>query len=362
MRSLQGFDIAIRRLSGLLGERSLRLVTLASAVRVGPTQFPGVHAAVQDAAAVLDLDPVPEVYVRSDPFVQASTVGMDRPFVVLSTRTVELMDPDELRFVVGHELGHVASGHAVYGTMLYAVTALALRLSWLPIGVLGLRAIIAALEEWGRKAELSCDRAGLLVVQDPAVALQALMKLAGGAHLSEMNVNAFLEQAREHDAAADLRESVLKLLAVQGQSHPFAAPRAAQLQRWAVGGEYAAVLAGDYARREDDPNTSIGAEVRSATRSYADSLRSSADPLAGLVRGVAGNAAAAGQRLWERAGMARPQTPPATAPDAPDQPPAGPGTGTPPAGPGTGTSPSTPGTGTPPAAPNGSPVWGTPPD
>jgi len=46
-------------------------------------------------------------------------LGMDKPFIVLNSGIVELMDPEEIRFVIGHELGHVLSGHAVYNTMLW---------------------------------------------------------------------------------------------------------------------------------------------------------------------------------------------------------------------------------------------------
>ena len=64
--------------------------------------------------------------------------------------------------------------------MLLILIQLAARIAWMPIGYLGLRAIIWGLEEWFRKSELSCDRAGLLAGQDVDAARRALMKLAGG--------------------------------------------------------------------------------------------------------------------------------------------------------------------------------------
>jgi len=55
-----------------------------------------------------------------------------------------------------------------------------------------------ALLRWLRAAELTCDRAALLVAQDPAVVIGALMKLAGGtpAFAHELSVDAFLQQVR----------------------------------------------------------------------------------------------------------------------------------------------------------------------
>ena len=195
------------------------------------------------------------------PIVNAMAIGKDRPFIVLTTGLVNLNDEEELRFVVGHELGHILSGHAVYRTMLLILIQLSVRIAWMPIGYLGLRAIIWGLEEWFRKSEVSCDRAGLLAGQDVDAARRALMKLAGGPQLSELNPDAFREQAREYDAVPDLRDSILKLLQLQGNTHPFAVVRFAELDRWATDG----VVRGDPVRRLPAPRHRPG-RVSSPTR------------------------------------------------------------------------------------------------
>lgn len=300
MRALSGFDTVLRKLSGMFRERSVRLLFLSTGVRAGERQFRDLHDMVRDAAYTLDLAEVPELYVTQDPNPNAMTLGSEHPFIVLSTGLVELLDEEEMRFVVGHEAGHVLSGHAVYRTMLFHLVRLAARAVWLPLGYLGLRAIIAALEEWHRKSELSGDRAGLLVGQDPRAALRALMKTAGGAHLREMDTEAFLEQARDYDNAADLREGLIKLLNLQGASHPFAAPRAAELDRWSRSQEYQRILEGTYPRRGDDREASIGEEIKDAARSYRQSMNESADPLAHLLRDLADSASSAGEKVFGR--------------------------------------------------------------
>src|ERR1700744_6753792 len=270
LRKLTGFDTLLRKLFGLFNERAFRLTYLAGAVKVSERQFPHIHELVRDGSYILDLPEVPEVFVIQSPLVNAMALGRAKPFIVITTGMVNLYDPEELRWVVGHELGHILSGHAVYRTMLLILLQLATRVAWLPITI-GLSAIIWGLEEWFRKSELSCDRAGLLAGQDVDAARRALMKLAGGAQLSELNPDAFREQAHEYDAVPDLRDSILKLLQLQGNTHPFAVVRFAELDRWLNSGEYERILGGDYAQRDTDANASVGEEARNAAKSYQDS-------------------------------------------------------------------------------------------
>lgn len=300
LRKLSGFDVLLRKLFGLFNERAFRLSYLASAVKVSETQFPDVYALVRDGSYILDLPEVPDVFVEQNPVVNAMAVGRDHPFIVITTGLVNLHDAEELRFVIGHELGHILSGHAVYRTMLLWLINLAGRIAWMPIGFLGLRAIIWGLEEWFRKSELSCDRAGLLAGQDHDAARRALMKLAGGPNLSELNPDAFREQAREYDAVPDLRDSILKLMQLQGNTHPFAVVRYAELDHWALNGAYERILGGNYERREDDSSASFGDEVRNAAKSYQESWSRSEDPLAGIFRGVAETVTSAGGSLFDR--------------------------------------------------------------
>jgi Zn-dependent protease with chaperone function len=305
MRKLTGFDVLLRKLSGLFNERALRLQFLASGVRVSERQFPQINDMVRDGAYVLDLPEIPEVFVTQNPLVNAMALGSDKPFIVINTGLVDLMDAEELRTVVGHELGHVLSGHAVYRTMLFHLINLAARVAWVPLGYIGLRGIIWGLEEWYRKSELSCDRAGLLASQDPDAARRVLMKLAGGARLSELNSDAFMEQAHDYDAVPDVRDGLLKILQLQGNSHPFAVTRFAELTRWIDSGAYERILAGDYPRRDTDSTTTIGEEIRNAAKSYQESWNRTEDPLVGMFRGAADTAMRASEGLLGRFGNGR---------------------------------------------------------
>jgi Zn-dependent protease with chaperone function len=288
LRSVPGFDVLIKGMFGFFSERRLRMMFLGSAVRVDERQFAGVHSIFLDAARILDIEKPPELYVSQDPMVNAWTLGLDHPFVVVSTGTLDLLDDDELRVVLGHELGHALSGHALYSSVLFTLMRVSGVGTFIPLGNLGLRAIVMALKEWYRKAELSCDRAGLLVSQDPGAVTRVHMKTAGGARVADMDLQAFLAQAEEYESTGDAREGVIRILNLMNATHPFAVLRALEIKRWVESGEYERILAGSYPNRADDPRTSFVDEVKAAAASYKHSFDNSPDPLFKFLRDIGG--------------------------------------------------------------------------
>jgi hypothetical protein len=284
LRQLKGFDFLLRKMSGMINERAFRLQFLGGAIRVDERQFPRIHRLYTEAGTTLDVRELPELFVINSPIWNAVTIGMDKPFIVLNSALVQGLDDEETRFILGHELGHARSGHALYQSLLLWLMRLSGALTWMPIGALGLRAIVAALHEWSRKAELSGDRAGLLAAQDPAVALRVQMKLASGGQLGELDTTAFLAQGTEYESSGDLRDSVLKLLLLEAQTHPMAVIRAHELRRWVDEGEYTTIVSGDYPKRQDDDNASMSQEAKNAAKSYSDAFSRSQDPLAKLIR------------------------------------------------------------------------------
>lgn len=288
LRKLKGFDTVLKALSGMVNERAVRLIYLGSAIRADDHQFVRLHRLLAEVGATLDVDELPELFVMANPVPNALTIGMNKPIIVLSSGLVELLDEEEMRFAIAHELGHAVSGHAVYQTLLQRLIQLSGVLYAVPLGGLGVRAIMAALMEWSRKAELSADRAGLLATQDPATAFRVHMKLASGGHLEDLDHTAFFAQGAEYAASDDLRDSVLKLLLVEARSHPFAVVRAGELRRWVDSGDYTKVLGGDYPRREADDEAKVSEAAQDAARSYSEAFRQSQDMLGKLVHEAAG--------------------------------------------------------------------------
>jgi Zn-dependent protease with chaperone function len=296
LRKLKGFDTVVKLLSGLINERAVRLLYLGSAIRVDERQFPALQRALNDAASTLDAGVVPELYVQAEPRFNAMTLGLDRPVIIINSGMVDLLDEEELRWILAHELGHAMSGHAVYHTILLRLLNMTGIFYAVPLGGLGLRMIIAGLMEWRRKSELSADRAGLLATQDPAVAYRALMKMASGGHLDDLDQTSFFEQGAEYDAALDLRDSVLKLLLIERRTHPMTVSRASELRRWVDSGEYTAILAGEYPTRDTDADAKVTEAAQDAARSYSEAFRDTQDTLGRVVHDAAGWVGSA--RLW----------------------------------------------------------------
>src|SRR5437899_3061022 len=178
MRAIPGFDDVVRKIYWFFGERGVRLLFQANAVRVGPSQFPNVNAAFTDVCATMDWETRPELFVSQSPFVNAGAYGMDRPFIVINSSALSLLDNDELHNILGHELGHVMSGHALYRTIMVIILTFGLRNLPFLAGI-ALLPIQFALLEWYRKSELSADRAGLLAAQDPLGGMRMFLKMAG---------------------------------------------------------------------------------------------------------------------------------------------------------------------------------------
>src|SRR4029450_2675612 len=148
---------------------------------------------------------------------------------------------------------------------------------------------IAALYEWSRKAELSSDRAGLLATQDPAAALRCHMKVASGGKLDDLGIAACRAQGEEYLGRPDVRDSVLKLLLLENNTHPFAVVRAAELQRWVDDGAYTRVLRGDYPRRGEHAPRALPPDRRWSEPSQV--------PLVSMVRELGGTVAGIRDRM-----------------------------------------------------------------
>jgi Zn-dependent protease with chaperone function len=251
LKAIPGIDTALKKLLSVTGESAIRVLFTASAVKVTPKQCPDLHAKLEIACETLGVE-VPELFIQQNPIVNAFTGGVEKPIIVLHSSLVERLTDEEILAVIAHEVGHIHAKHVLYLTAAQLLLAAAqIPLSSLPIaGVLKDAVSLTmrgALLTWMRRAELSCDRAALLVVQDPDVIGRTMMKLCGGTFAAKIDYEQFLEQARDFQKTYDEKwlDKFWADIINAGMSHPFPVWRVSEILDWVDRGEYAKLVASE---------------------------------------------------------------------------------------------------------------------
>lgn len=154
-------------------------------VAVSPQQLPEIYAIGEECAKRLGIS-IPKIFVSNQDSLTAYTIATDSvaPIIMLSSNLVQELEPQELKFIIGHECGHIHNLHGVYNTTAELITnGLAkVILSQIPGLKLLEQVIGGALKmfflSWSRCAEITCDRAGLICCRDVTVAENVLLKVA----------------------------------------------------------------------------------------------------------------------------------------------------------------------------------------
>lgn len=244
LRVIPGLNELGKILLGTVAEQVMVLENIGTSILVSENQLSDLHKLMVEAAQILNIE-APDLYVRQSPVPNAYTLAISgkKPFVVVHTSLVELLTKGELQAVLAHELGHLKCDHGVWLTYANILTLGAYTVPG--IGGLIAQSLEEQLFRWLRAAELTCDRAALLVAQDPKVVISVLMKLTGGcpSMADQLNVDAFLEQARSYDRASSspvgwyIRNAQTRQL-----SHPLPVLRAREIDEWSRSQDYGSLL------------------------------------------------------------------------------------------------------------------------
>jgi len=164
---------------------------LGSSVRISPRQFPALYDTVVDCAETLSI-PMPTVYVTQNPNINAGTYGTDEEsFIVITSSLIDRFEDAELKFVIGHECGHIQNNHVVYRT-----AAEFLRNGAISLVKYAVVPATVALNAWSRRGEITCDRAGMLCAGEEQAAINAMLRLALGSKklFDELDLDEYLSQ------------------------------------------------------------------------------------------------------------------------------------------------------------------------
>lgn len=237
-------------------DRWMYCYNMSMSVRCGPKQYRTLYDILRESCEVLDM-PEPELYVTSNPFPNAFAGGVERPYITLRSSMIDTLTDEQLYHLIGHELGHIKAGHILYfsvARMLLPLLELLGRRTF-GLGDVASIGLMLAFYEWMRNAELTADRAGLLVAQKLDTSIDANLALTAGPNrLShEMSRDAFMDQARAYQDASGwdaVGKVVIFLLMSSQYTHPMPVHRTQELEKWVLSGAFDRIMEGDYARVE----------------------------------------------------------------------------------------------------------------
>lgn len=214
-----------------------------SAFHVTNKSCPELYNLIEESARILELDVIPEIYTKWTYGLNAYTTGYKNDTIlVLYSGAIDLLPDNELQYIIGHEMGHIKSGHVLYHTMANVINQV--------LQQMGILASVATpiklgLSYWNRMSEFTADRAGLLACQDLNAALSATMKMAGipQKYFNVTNPHVFAEQARDFlTRYGDTANTIIRNISILDDSHPWTVMRAAELIKWVESGEYDRIL------------------------------------------------------------------------------------------------------------------------
>ncbi len=268
LRNLPGFKLLASRFVEYIYERPQQIYLMGNTIKAGPRQYSTLYGMFRECVRDLDVGIEPDLYIDQNPYANSYTLGTEHPYVVVNSGLLDLLEEDELRTVLAHELGHLKCEHPVLIQMaMWAMNAA----SFVGEVTFGLGNVITtgliyAFYEWRRKAELSADRAALLVMDDLNPIFRTMMKLSGGStkYANEVSLSEFIQQSQDyHDLDQEQLNQIYKFLIYNGGNntfleHPFPVERLKFIKEWEESEEYRTIKSGHYARSKSgsvDVNT-----------------------------------------------------------------------------------------------------------
>ena len=207
LRSSGPLSAAARAISDRIGSRWIEITF--NGIRLGPNQLPRIYHQAVQAARILGMPYMPEIYISGERMWDAITYGTDeKSFVILGTGLVSNFQGEDLMFLLSREMGHCRAGHALWKTVIHFLLGeQGPRKGRMAGGVLSalnpLSLVEGALEmpllAWARQAEITADRAGLLAIGKEAVARRVLLSwsLKSSMLYKQINIQAWLNQENE---------------------------------------------------------------------------------------------------------------------------------------------------------------------
>ena len=156
---------------------------MGNMVLVSEEQFPHIHAMVEEGAKKLGIDtPEAFIYNSNGLFNAFARQVFGRKYLLLTSAIVDANTDEQIRFIIGHELGHHAAGHLSLSGFLLRLPA---------------RIIPFLHKAYSRQCEFTCDKLGYYVSKDAEHSCKAISMLGCGCQRLNASLNLFAFEKQE---------------------------------------------------------------------------------------------------------------------------------------------------------------------
>ena len=244
LKNTKGLEKVVKKFYDMGVENVIKLQYTGSSLKLSPKSFPDLYRLTKTACEILDVDQIPELYVHRSEQFTATTLGVERPMIAISTECLDKLSNQELLFMIGREVAHIKCDHILYQEIGFIFPELMDALSTITLGLSGVLSsgLKYALFHWAQMAEYTADRGGLLVCQDINVTKKLFTKLAGlpEKYWATFEVEELDNQAREFEGFTE--KTFDKFLRFLYGNNLWAIARAQEIIHWVESGNYNKVL------------------------------------------------------------------------------------------------------------------------
>ena len=237
--SVPGFKKFMLETICMLNEKFVGIQFAGNGLLVTEDSLPELYGKLKETCATLGVSDVPEFSLKWHYDISATTEGAAQPRITALSGAIDLLDDNELKFILGHELGHQLCGHKPYHIFLESLYTPII--NSIPGGEMWIALVRTTLVNWYRVSDYTADRFGLLACQDIEVALRTMIKRAGipKKYYDSINIKSFIKQAEEFDVmVAGNASKFINYVSLNSACMPWMVARAAKLMQWYKSAEY----------------------------------------------------------------------------------------------------------------------------
>jgi Zn-dependent protease with chaperone function len=245
LQSTKGIDTLVKKFYDMGVERLIKLQYTGSGIKATYRNFPELIKTLYIALETLNVDIAPEIYIQRSEELEATTLGVEHPIIVLTSESINRLSKEELLYVIGREVSHIQQNHILYNELGFIFPQLIDSLSYVTFGLSGILSggLRYALFYWSQMAEYSSDRGGLLACQDTRVAKMMMAKVAGlpESKWFDYDLEDFEQQAESFEGFNETTFD--KFVRFMYGNNLWAVARTKELMNWVKSGEYSRILA-----------------------------------------------------------------------------------------------------------------------